>query len=572
MRFIVSTSIIFLFSITVACSRDIQSPSSKPTEPGPASSSGDPAPHGQSVGNGGDSLRVLFEQARVNATEIVDRVARQEYQGRLAANSSRDEAAWLVQNRESLLSDLRAGRHIWVEKLPDSCPKHFCACAPSGNRPDIFLSSTECKKDMTVKDAGELLLHEHLHYFPFVGMDEDRADRISNAAYTAWFQSGHPREPHWEKVLPQNMYGIPLSLGRAVWTGEFILVWGREDYIPLTGVGFINVYDPVTDKEFGQATTNHFSHWLKKSDPSIGMQGVWVNQKLLVYPDCPDTNLTEGSGLAFGLNSNPLTLTRGYVGTWASIPSDPTIFGRRGATVLSSGQKMVVWGGSYCSGPDAYKMALDGALYDPATQRWESISTSPYVHSASRATTVILKDKLVVWGGKDENGERINFGAIYDFSTRTWSQMPTENAPTPREKALGIASDHFFFVCGGEGQDVLIRSVGDNVHAYVPSGALYDIEKNKWSPIKTEGTPVPLFFSDASLQSSDLRNSLGVWSGTNFVVVGDDSVGFYDPYRDEWIHADSLLSIRVSPFTRVLWTGFEMLFWDEKNPAYRFMP
>lgn len=572
MRFPFLVAIVLLLSITIGCSRGLQNPTSNSSQPGPVVPISGPSPHGQSVGNGGDSLRVLFEQARVNAAEIVDRIARPEYQDRLTANSSSDEAAWLIQNKDPILRDLKTGKHIWVEKLPDSCPRHFCACAPPGNRPDIFLSSAECKKDMTVKDAGELLLHEHLHYFAFVGMDEDKADRISNAAYTAWFQSGHPREPHWEKVLPQNMYGIPLGLGRTVWTGEFILNWGREDFIPLTGVGFINVYDPVTDREFAQGTTNHFSHWLKNLDHSIGMQGVWVNQKLLVYPDCPETNLTEGSALAFSLNSNPLTSTRSYVGTWASIPKDPTIFGRSGATILSTGEKMVIWGGRYCAGPNSNKMALNGAIYDPTTQSWESIPSSPFVHSATRATTVILKDKLIVWGGKDESENPINLGAIYDLTTRTWSEMSTENAPSPREKALGIASDHFVFVYGGEGRDVLVRAPGNAEPPYVPSGALYDIEKNKWTPISRSGAPVPLFFSDASLQSSELKNSFGVWSGTNFIVVGNEAVGFYDPYRNEWTHVESLLTSQVTPFTQVVWTGFEMLFWDEKNPVYRFIP
>ena len=114
-------------------------------------------------------------------------------------------------------------------------------------------------------------------------------------------------------------------------------------------------------------------------------------------------------------------------GTWRPMSGAP-IAGRYGASGVWSGREFLVWGGRASRLPeDVVDRDLRvGAAYDPATDSWRTLPASPI--DAREGHVAIWTDAgMLVWGGiraDDSSGTVLSDGAVYDPATDRWASIP----------------------------------------------------------------------------------------------------------------------------------------------------
>ena len=108
---------------------------------------------------------------------------------------------------------------------------------------------------------------------------------------------------------------------------------------------------------------------------------------------------------------------------------------------------------------------------------WTAMSPPPaaFVPREKAAYAALGENKLLIFGGLDDQGNTLNSGAIYDVSTDSWTLLPqTENVPSPRQLATAAWTGLRVFVMGG-------RDAASTVS--FSDGARYDPETNTWLPL-----------------------------------------------------------------------------------------
>lgn len=105
-------------------------------------------------------------------------------------------------------------------------------------------------------------------------------------------------------------------------------------------------------------------------------------------------------------------------GAWRSLPAAPVSF-----TVESTvwtGRQVLAWG-STSRGPGQSRNVM--LAFDPATWRWERPAT-PEIAARSRAQVVWTGSTMIVFGGEGASGGLLLDGASYDPGTNRWSPLP----------------------------------------------------------------------------------------------------------------------------------------------------
>ncbi len=137
---------------------------------------------------------------------------------------------------------------------------------------------------------------------------------------------------------------------------------------------------------------------------------------------------------------------------------------------------MVIWGGRNSVG-----VLGDGAYYDPVADQWTTLTLPNPPSPRFGATTVSTGDRILIWGGTDQSGG-LNTGAQLLFSTNGvptgWAAISTVNAPSGRGGHSSVWTGQKLLVWGGQ--------TGGN---FLGDGAAYDPASNAWSPINTTNAP-----------------------------------------------------------------------------------
>lgn len=220
----------------------------------------------------------------------------------------------------------------------------------------------------------------------------------------------------------------------ALWTGKEMVVWGggcgREECIDG------GAYDPASDS------------WRKIAPAPVvgyGHTAVWTGDEMIVWGGSDDyesegTNGCVTSFIADGAAYDPAK------DSWrvlASSPLDP----RGWHSAVWTGEEMVVWGGA--TGVDCdYAYPSDGAAYDPASDSWRPIASSP-LSGRVETSAVWTGEEMIVWGGSTHGRSvTLDDGARFDASSGEWTLLP----PAPiNSRALheAIWNGHEMIVWGG---------------------------------------------------------------------------------------------------------------------------
>lgn len=204
--------------------------------------------------------------------------------------------------------------------------------------------------------------------------------------------------------------GPPLLQHLSVWTGSKMLVWGGRVSIkhdtttgsPLT-----------TDFQIFDPDLNSWSTLSGGSGPSARnyATAVWSGTEMIVWGGGDFSQYHSGqclnNGKKFNLNLN----------SWSDVTTTGGPSARCGHVAVWTGTKMIIWGG-YNSGGT---MLLDGAIYDPSTDTWDTIANSSAIPSQAMNGSDI--EPVGVWDGKKMIVWLGDSGQIYDPATNTWSSM-----------------------------------------------------------------------------------------------------------------------------------------------------
>jgi N-acetylneuraminic acid mutarotase len=256
---------------------------------------------------------------------------------------------------------------------------------------------------------------------------------------------------------------------------------------------------------------------------------VWTGTKMIVWG-----GWNIDSGTSAPVNSggiyDPAT------DTWAATSLTNAPAARFYHTAVSTGSKMIVWGGGYST----------GGVYDPATDTWAATSLTNAPAARDFHTVVWTGSKMIVWGGLGGTPAGVlNTGGIYDPARNSWAATSTAGAPTARCNHTAVWTGSRMVIWTG------IDSTG-----YVNSGGTYDPATDTWTPMSLTNAPAARIYTTA------------VWTGTKMIVWGgydgaleSNTGGIYDPATDTWVATSTTGAPAARQLHTAVWTGARMIVW-----------
>ncbi|MGZ3419254.1 MAG: Kelch repeat-containing protein, partial [Polyangiales bacterium] len=248
--------------------------------------------------------------------------------------------------------------------------------------------------------------------------------------------------------------------------------------------------------------------------------------------------------------------------SWASMATSPLLARRdHGAVWSTTTNEMIVWGGyGSCSGT----YCSDGASYDPALDKWTALPTAP-IAARYKPTVVWTGSEVVIWGGSGSSGY-LRDGARYDPKTKIWTKFP--DPPTDldgRYDHVSVWSGKEVLIWGGYGNYVSPTYGKSNGARYLPGGS-WTMFSAPPTDIFSAGTVNTRF----AVQAWFGDGKMFLWSGAN----GNSSSGTalagaasYDPATDAWATVDTTDAPTIRARATVAWTGKEAVIWGGSNYA-----
>ena len=397
-----------------------------------------------------------------------------------------------------------------------------------------------------------------------------------------------PASGQWQSTSLNNSPG-GRYLHSAVWTGtEMIIVGGKAIQTASDGGRYRPDLDTWThvyiNEPWGNGTWGSFHR-----DQHTA---VWDGSQMIVYGGRD----FYGGTMRDGGRYSPPTDTWTHIGGSNLAPSS-----RSGASVVWTGNEMIIWGGS-----SSGSATNTGTRYDPLLDRWTGTTLVSTPVPRSGHSAVWTGSKMIVWGGVDSQGNALSSGSLYDPLWNAWSGMSTGSSARMSHTAVWTGSR--MVVWGGVANGTLLASGGryDPVadawaatsetdapsartgHSAVwngsrmfvwggwngtelAGGAAYDPVGDAWSPITDTGAP-------------EARQAhAAVWTGHEMVVWGGfsgpvppgpfnkDTGGRYDPALDSWTPTSLIGAPSPRSGAGAVWTGTEWVIWSEGSGS-RYRP
>lgn len=225
---------------------------------------------------------------------------------------------------------------------------------------------------------------------------------LVNAAY-------NPTINRWRPLGTEYRFGESRFSPVTVWTGRQVLTWGG---------GVCCGGDPEASGTAYTPSTNRLE--ALPPSPLLGRiaAGTWTGTEMVVVggEGAYDEKMDRATVFADAAAYNPATRT------WRRLPPLPAP--RRDATATWTGTEVLVVGGQ--AGPLSYRVYADGAAYNPATNRWRPVPAMPVGRRGH--TALWTGDEVIVWGGRTlRDGVWITppRGYAYDPATDRWTGLPT---------------------------------------------------------------------------------------------------------------------------------------------------
>jgi N-acetylneuraminic acid mutarotase len=236
---------------------------------------------------------------------------------------------------------------------------------------------------------------------------------------------------------------------------------------------------------------------------------------------------------------------------WRSMSERGAPSGRWGHAAVWTGREMIVWGGRSSFTPAGHHR--DGAIYDPRTDSWRPMTQEGAPSGRSQMAAVWTGEQLIVWGGWADGGQCPATGAAYDPRIDRWTDLPVDNTPEGRVEPACVWTGREMIVWGGllEGER---RSTA--------TGARYDPETRRWTPLPADGAPAPA------------RGHSAIWTGREFMVwgganvdetsgrnIGTNSGAVYSSAENHWHPIPVSAALHGRLYHVAAWTDTELVVW-----------
>lgn len=474
------------------------------------------AKEGHIVGNGGDSLQATFAQGKRAAKRILQRLDAAALNDLEAKGDGLppSDIAEIKRLSPALMTRIEESTHEWDTWLPEGCPPaHTCGCTLSAKPKQVFLSYQNCRGTGSPRQAGAVLIHEALH--ALVQASEPQARALTVTAMELWGAFGHPDTPHWKHVSVPESFAHRLRFPSVTLNDEVILFNGHEAARFQVGaekwieepIHFAKpIFDPIFDDP---ATTAHDRLYV-------------VENRVVSFPNCHNQSLlNDSSGFIYEPKANRVE----------AVARSPLYSSRYRALQASTGTDLFLWGGEHCekTPANAHEWFKQGALFSPA-KGFRPISNVGAPEASRYARAEWTGKAVLVWGGTETSG-----GALYDPASDQWKSVSTANQPSPRIEFEMRLTDKGVLIYGGKCfHDPHDLAKAPPCHKEtLRDGAIYDVATDRWTRFETTRGP--------------LAGAGGVANGVYFAY--QDGLKLFDGVGLKWMplttspYTDSLTDI-----------------------------
>lgn len=245
--------------------------------------------------------------------------------------------------------------------------------------------------------------------------------------------------------------------------------------------------------------------------------------------------------------------------SWEAVATPPPILNfvaRTAPTAVWTGSEVIVWGGEGWNGVSYYDLD-NGIKYDPATDNWSPLTFGNSPPSARHHHTAIWTGSvMVIWGGAPVGGGYLNSGSIYNPATTMWSDLPIDAfTPSARGYHSAVWTGSKMIIWGGKGND----------GPYLDSGSIFDPSLGSWTQYWGYSGELPPARAEHSAVWTGSK--MIIWGGEISGGGKTRTAGVYDYLAQTWesmggenfILNTSTLSPRSAHVA--VWTGTEMIIW-----------
>lgn len=477
--------------------------------------------NGWIIGNGGDSLRIAFQQSKQAASHIVYKIKKASFNSDTPAHLQ----DWIIKHRSTLSADILASNHEWVLE-----EQATCAWTQTQPAHVISFSFPTCRKSIeNFSHAVSLLIHESVHHLGIA--EEEFADQVAIAIIEAW-KSGRIE---WIET-PKTSAPSGRVQHSAVWTGEDMIIFGGapdNSYSSNYNSGY--KFSPETmewtpiSKVNAPARHGHMAFWT--GDSMI----IWGGFKIM-----NGRSTWQNSGAIWSSKTN----------TWKTLkdpftPDETDDFtnARIPQTAVWTGEQLLIWGSDDRSGNSI------GLIYNLKNSSWATMSQRNAPHRNWGHTAVWTGTYMIVWGGTDRANRKTDSGALYHLEKDEWIPMTTENLPLPTESHTAIWNGSDMIVFGGKD--------GGSASNITGSGGVYNLEKDQWTSFQSE-------------TALGRVGHTGLWNGAELMIFGGrtkriqtflNNVNTFNPISQTWQANQGKNSPSPRQLHSSVWTGSSLIIW-----------
>ena len=148
-------------------------------------------------------------------------------------------------------------------------------------------------------------------------------------------------------------------------------------------------------------------------DARVDAVAVWTGERVLVWGGGP---ANSGTAQNTGKLYHPAT------DAWSDVAIAP--IGRRAPVAFLAGSRVLIWGGTSAGSPIA-----GGALYDPATDKWSTTSAASAPNARTNTGWVWTGTEMLLFGGRPLGSGASNEGFGYDPAANKWRSLSTWPRP-----------------------------------------------------------------------------------------------------------------------------------------------
>ncbi len=411
-------------------------------------------------------------------------------------------------------------------------PGPACACAPADTRvlshfDETIDPATVDEATIIVRDEREQIVPgqtvyrgDYLEFIPEGTFARGETYRVTSApgitdlvghtlsGSVDWAFTIDQRLPSGSWVDMADSGQVPaMAHHTAVWAEPEVIFWGHNGGA---------AYNPAVDS--WSLLTTHNAPTGRQA-----FSATWAAAEMIVWGG-------RGDGVALNTGGRYDPADRNWRQVVSPLPPEQSA--TYDHVAVWTGSELIVWGGYATRAGDKTPYLTDrGFRYDPIHETWMALPMVGAPSPRQEPVHAWTGNQLVIWGGKNAEGQALNDGARYDPTSDTWTPMSQQGAPRSHgHSEVGVWNGSAFMVWNG---GATAPDQFANNRFREPTLRLYDPATDRWRQSDSGWEP----FLISQSWGGRPREITAHWTGEKlFVLAGTATAGawFYDPRTDGW--------------------------------------